>query len=289
MDTRRLRLFVILAEELHFGRAAKRAGVAQSVLSVHIKRLEDELGVQLFARTKREVRLTPVARHFLFEARAILDRVERGRRVALALSRGKQNVLRIAMTTVAMLGNAPERVGRFGDEYPEIEIQLLELGTVDQESALGTGEIDIGFLHPPLDRSDVTVVEQKPSRFFALMRGEQPSEQVSRSWEDVLRDPLVFFGRRRAPRLYDALISEAARLDITANIVAEAPSFLSAASTAAAGIGTALLPQELESRVPRNTQRFDVPDCPLQLQNGVVYRTDHGNPAVNWFVAAMRG
>ena len=113
MDTKRLRLFVILAEDLHFGRAAKRAGVAQSVMSVHIKRLEDELGVDLFARTKRQVRLTPSGKQFLYEARAILDRIERGRLVATSLAQGKTHLLRIAMTTVAMLGDAPQSIGAF--------------------------------------------------------------------------------------------------------------------------------------------------------------------------------
>ncbi|MBO6756918.1 MAG: LysR family transcriptional regulator [Roseibium sp.] len=285
MDTRRLRLFVILAEELHFGRAAKRAGVAQSVLSVHIKRLEDELGVELFARTKRDVRLTPVGYHFLFEARAILDRIEQGRRVASALARGKQHVLRVAMTTVAMLGPAPALIGRFRDAHPQIEIELRELGTVDQESALGAGDIDAGFLHPPLDRSDVTVVPMAPSKFFALQRKGKSAAPGSRSWKDIVRQPFVFYGRRRAPRLYDAFISSANAIGITPEITAEAPSFLSAASAASAGIGTALLPVELRSRVPHNTQTIDVPDCPLDLKNGMAYRTDHTTPALDWLVA----
>lgn len=289
MDTRRLRLFVVLAEELHFGRAAKRAGVAQSVLSVHIKRLEDELGIELFARTKREVRMTPIGQHFLYEARAILDRIEHGRRVAMALSRGKENILRIAMTTVAMLSNATHKVGQFRDTFPEVEIQLLELGTVDQENAFANGDIDVGFLHPPLDRSDITIVETESSQFFALKRYEENNGVREQSWEHLLRDPFVFYGRRRAPRLYDAFISSAAERGITPAIVAEAPSFLSAASSAAVGIGTALLPNEMLARVPPNTVAINLPDCPLELRNAVAHRTDHANPAVTWLIDHLFG
>ena len=284
MDTRRLRLFVILAEELHFGRAAKRAGVAQSVLSVHIKRLEDELGVQLFQRTRRQVRLTPLGQHFLFEARAILDRIEHGRRVALAIARGKNQVLRIAMTTVAMLGKAPELIGRFRDCHPDVEVELQELGTVDQESALATGEIDAGSLHPPLDRSDVSLLPMRSSTFFALRRVTAEGNPLSASWRGILDDPFVFYGRRRAPRLYDAFISSAFELNVTPSIVAEAPTFMSAVSAASAGIGTALLPEELKSRSPANTEVIDLPDCPLILQNSVAYRSDHNNSALEKLV-----
>ncbi|MEM8838184.1 MAG: LysR substrate-binding domain-containing protein [Pseudomonadota bacterium] len=287
MDTRRLRLFVILAEDLHFGRAAKRAGVAQSVLSVHIRRLEDELGIELFARTKREVRLTPIGQHFLYEARAILDRIEGGRRVALALSRGKTHVLRIAMTTVAMLGDAPQRVSGFREDHPDTEIQLLELGTIDQESALATGDIDIGFLHPPLDRPDIVIRNLEPSHFFALKHSDLSPDETPKPWISVLGDPFVFYGRRRAPRLYDAFISSASALGITPNIVAEASSFLSAAGMAAAGIGTALLPEEMRERIPDRTKPIDIPDCPLELENGIAYRKDHSNPAIDWFMSGM--
>lgn len=284
MDTKRLRLFVILAEELHFGRAAKRAGVAQSVLSVHIKRLEDELGLDLFARTKREVRLTPSGQHFLYEARAILDRIERGRRVAASLAQGKTQVLRVAMTTVAMLGTAPQWIGGFKDAFPKVDIQLLELGTVDQEMALADGEIDIGFLHPPLDREDLRLRLLAPSAFFALRRKSDAPNDAPVAWANVLNEPLVFYGRRRAPRLYDAIISSAVDHKITIRIVSEALSFLSAASAASAGIGTALLPEELRSRIPENSVAVSIEKCPLALENAVAYRVNHSNPAVDWFM-----
>ena len=288
MDTKRLRLFVILAEDLHFGRAAKRAGVAQSVLSVHIKRLEDELGLDLFARSKREVRLTPSGGHFLYEARAILDRIERGRRAASSLAQGKTQVLRIAMTTVAMLGGAPKWVGGFRDAHPQVDTQLLELGTVDQELALAEGQIDIGFLHPPLDREDIQVHTLKPSGFFASRRQTEVPDKEPLAWDAALKEPLVFYGRRRAPRLYDAIISSAVNHGITIRIVAEAPSFLSAVSAASAGIGTALLPEELKLRIPDNSVVISIKDCPLSLENAVAYRASHSNPAVEWFMRHMR-
>jgi len=288
LDTKRLRLFVILAEELHFGRAAKRAGVAQSVLSVHIKRLEDELGLDLFKRTKREVHLTPSGGYFLYEARSILDRIERGRRVAASLAQGKTQVLRIAMTTVAMLGDAPKWIGSFRDANPDVDIQVLELGTVDQEMALAEGQIDVGFLHPPLDREDIQTLPLNTSGFFASVRRSEATTNNSLDWESVLREPLIFYGRRRAPRLYDGIISSAVNYGVTINIVAEVPSFLSAVSSVSAGLGTAVLPEQLRRYIPDDSVAICIKDCPLFLENAVAFRSSHSNPATERFMQHIK-
>ncbi|MEM6904365.1 MAG: LysR substrate-binding domain-containing protein [Pseudomonadota bacterium] len=288
MELKRLRLFVVLAEELHFGRAAKRAGVAQSVLSVQIRRLEDELGAALFLRNRREVRLSELGHRFVFEARAILDRLERARRVAEAMKSGKEQVLRVALTTVAMLGRAPDVIGRFRDANPEIEVEIRELGTADQENALAIREIDLGFLHPPLDRTDIDVLTLPPSRFLALERRDTGSEVVPMDWEAVLRAPIVFYGRRRAPRLYDAFISSAHGLGISPNIAAEARSFLSVIGAASAGVGVGLVPEELRRCAPREVAAIPIRECPITLENGLAYRPGQGRAALDALIAFVQ-
>lgn len=288
METRRLRLFVVLAEELHFGRAARRAGVTQSVLSVQIKRLEDELGAPLFIRSKREVRLSELGQRFVFEARAILDRLERARRVAEALKSGKEQVLRIGLTTVAMLSTMPAAIGRYRDAHPQIEIEMRELGTVDQEAALAAREIDLGVLHPPLDRPEIEVLALPSSRFLALSRATEGASPDRADWCAVLATPIVFYGRRRAPRLFDAFISAAHGLGITPAISAEARSFLSAVGAAAAGIGTALVPEEMGICAPSDVSVASMPDCPLRLMNGVAYRPDHGSASIDALIAFLK-
>ncbi|MEL6766371.1 MAG: LysR family transcriptional regulator [Pseudomonadota bacterium] len=285
MELKRLRLFVLLAEELHFGRAAKRAGVAQSVLSVQIQRLEDEVGAPLFLRSRREVRLSALGHRFVFEARAILDRLERARRVADAMKSGKEQMLRVAMTTVAMLGRAPEVVGRFRDANPEIEVEIREFGTVDQENALAVREIDLGFLHPPLDRTDIEMLPLPPWQFLALQRRASGPESDCLSWEEVLQAPIIFFGRRRAPRLYDAFISSAYGLGISPKIAAEARSFLSAVGAASAGIGTALVPAELHSCAPDHVAAIPIQHCPIVLQNGMAFRANESRPALDALIS----
>lgn len=284
MDVKRLRLFVILAEELHFSRAAKRAAVAQSVLSVQIKRLEDEVGSPLFLRTKRTVRLSEVGRRFVPEARGVLDRLERAKRVATALGGGKAQILRVGVTTVAMLGAAPSMLGAVRDQHPHVEIDIRELGTADQESALAERAIDVGFLHPPLDHPEHRTMALTPSRFVALERrsaggGARPAS--TRQWDELIREPIVFFGRRRAPRLYDAFISAAHAAGVTPDIRAEAGSFLAAVGAAAAGVGAAIVPEELRACAPSQLVATAIEDCPLSLLNGVTTRADSDDPVVD--------
>ncbi|MEM9963694.1 MAG: hypothetical protein AAF882_22140 [Pseudomonadota bacterium] len=82
------------------------------------------------------MRLSDLGQRFVVEARAVLDRLDRARRVAEVLKSGKEQVLRVGLTTVAMLSAAPAMIGRYRDAHPQIEIEMRELGTVDQEAAL---------------------------------------------------------------------------------------------------------------------------------------------------------
>ena len=176
------------------------------------------------------------------------------------------------------------RLVLFKDTHPEVDVELLELGTVDQETALAEGQIDIGFLHPPLDREEIRTYPLKPSAFFASKRKVGVLDEGPIPWEVLLDERIVFYGRRRAPRLYDAIISSAVENGITLKIVAEAQSFLSAVSAASAGIGTALLPEEFRLRIPHNSAAITIKDCPLLLENAIAHRVSHSNPAAEWFM-----
>lgn len=245
MELKAIRLFVTLADELHFGKAAKRAGVTQSVLSVQIKRLEDLLGASLFARTTREVRLTKVGVTFREEAEGVLRRVDQAIRAAKATARGQGRVLRIAITAAVEVSDVMDRIASFRVAYPGVQVFIRELGTIEQEAALVTGDVDIGILHPPVDQADLKLTKFASDPFFAVYHPDFHELPKAFTWDDMFARPLVFYPRRRAPRLYDQLIGIAQPTHVTANIVAEAESFFAAVAMAQAGLGVALLPRPL--------------------------------------------
>ncbi|MFF4015999.1 LysR family transcriptional regulator [Streptomyces sp. NPDC001843] len=153
METRELRYFVAVAEELHFGRAAQRLGIAQPPLSRAIRQLERRLGAALLERTSRAVTLTDAGVVLLEEGRAALDAVEaaerRVRRAALAAT-GQAGVV-----LVAKAGAAGELLARLLDAYaaePDaVTVDVLLCGIGEQERLLRDGRADVALLHRPFD------------------------------------------------------------------------------------------------------------------------------------------
>lgn len=141
MELRHLRYFVALAEDLHFGRAARRLSITQPPLSFSIKSLEEELGVQLFERSSKHVELTVAGQAFLGRARDVLAHAESSR----LLAKGNVGRLEIGFSgsTVSYLG-VLEKVDAFMLENPGIEIFLRELPSTSQCDTLRTGALD-GF------------------------------------------------------------------------------------------------------------------------------------------------
>src|SRR4051812_12150823 len=135
IELRHLRYFVAVAEELHFGRAAKRLGIAQPPLSQQIQKLEAILGAKLFSRRPR-VRLTAPGEALLLAARAVLGQVEHGMRDVQRIARGEEGTLIVSFDMSTLLGPLPALVQRYRKLYPKVRLLLRELATADQQRAL---------------------------------------------------------------------------------------------------------------------------------------------------------
>ena len=153
-----LRCFVAAAEELHFGRAAQRLNMTQSPLSRQIQLLERILDVTLLERTSRNVSLTPAGRVFLIEARRIVRLAESASLSARRVAKGDAGKVGIGFTAVSGYTLVPRIVTQARATLPNIELELREMVTSDQTDALLTGLIDIGFVRPPVVRSEFNAV-----------------------------------------------------------------------------------------------------------------------------------
>jgi DNA-binding transcriptional LysR family regulator len=153
LDLRKLRYFVAVAEELHFGRAAERLHIAQPVLSRQIRALEDEVRAQLFVRTKRATELTAAGRQLLDDARPLLAAADATqRRVALASRASK------TFTIGFMPGlTVTEAVRGFGQAHPDLEIELIRTTWDDQVEVLHDGRVDVSVVRLPIDQAGLTV------------------------------------------------------------------------------------------------------------------------------------
>jgi len=150
MELRQLQYFLAVAEELNFGRAAARLQIAQPPLSRQIRQLEQELGVELFRRTKRRVELTEAGRLFLEEARQILSQVEQGVRVAQRASRGEIGRLVVGFEGSSTYDVIPVSLKVYRERFPEVDLVVYAMTTEEQIQALLENRIGIGFVVSPL-------------------------------------------------------------------------------------------------------------------------------------------
>ena len=150
LDVRRLRYFLAVAEDLHFGHAADRLHVAQSALSTQIAGLERDLGVRLLNRAKRSaVTLTDAGKRFRVEALAALRQLERADRIGRQLGRGEIGDVDVGyVISAALCGLAPRALRRLREVHPAVNVRLVPMQTPSQLAALQDGSIDAGFMRP---------------------------------------------------------------------------------------------------------------------------------------------
>ena len=205
MELRQLRYFVILAEELHFGRAAAREHIVQSALSQQLQRLERELGVLLIERTTHHVQLSPAGAAFLIEARQILAHVDRAAVAAQRAARSTPS-LRVGIVD-ASYDSMPLILHAIQQRFPDLEIHQVEAGVPEQFQRLMDGRLDVGLgrasLAPPtvaselfrLDPLGVLVAEEH--RFAALSAVPVAS---------LAAEPLLLAEEQRAPEFNQFVI-----------------------------------------------------------------------------------
>jgi DNA-binding transcriptional LysR family regulator len=165
LDLRRLRYFVAVAEELHFGRAAQRLYIAQPVLSRHIRKLELELGTELFVRDSRHVELTEAGAQLLEEARELLSAAEAARRRLHGAALGGR-----VLTVGFFVGDSftPALVA-FSERRPDVEVRLLRIYWSDQVEVLRERRADVAFVHLPIDRDELELLPVRTEPRVAVL------------------------------------------------------------------------------------------------------------------------
>lgn len=289
MELRHLRYFIAVAEELHFGRAALRLGIAQPPLSQQIRRLEERLQISLLRRTKRNVQLTEAGRVFLREARATVAQAERAALLAQRANRGEIGQLSVGFVLWADYTSLPRIIRTFGDRYPEVELELHSLTSREQDSALRNGSIHLGITRPPVD-GDSLVTEPLLSEplVVAFPRGHRFTAYTRIPWGELAGEAYIAFSRERAPT-YDAVIAQACReTAITLRVRHEADHPQTILALVEAGIGVSLVPASVTRiRRPGIAHRGLRPVGP-PLRTIVAWQRNNELPLVKSFLDVVR-
>lgn len=288
MELRHLRYYTAVAEELHFGRAAKRLGIAQPALSQQIRQLERELGVALLLRANRRVSLTGAGAVFLERAKATLEQANEAIRLARQAGQGETGQISVGVVTSALYGIFPDVVRVFRQRYPEVHLTLHELSAMEQKQAFRTGRIQVSFLRPPLDDAELSlrVIHEEPW-LVALPSAHRMTASARVPLRSLEGQPFILFPRELAAGLYDQIIAMCQRAGFSPKIVQEAQ-MQTIVSLVAAGIGIALVPASLENLRRQGVSYRPLKGATPKVQLAVVWRKDDTSPVLRSFLSVVR-
>ena len=282
-----LQALVILAETLHFGRAADRLHVSQPALSKRIRRMEARIGGPLLVRGYRDVQLTEAGRllasrgrHLIGEASAALALTERA-------TRGKAGLLRVGFGIASVFSLLPEVVLRFRRAHPDVHFHLRDMSTPDQIDALVSGEIDVGFIR---HRGADPRLQMRPVLDERLVAALGPHTRWSTraGLRSVAGEPFVIISRDRSASFYDHVLSVCAAAGFAPRIVQEASELLTVVSLVRAGLGVALVPRSTAlMRLPGvRFHELDVPEAAWNIALAW-HRDSDSVPLVQRFIDAV--
>lgn len=243
MDLRRLRYFLVLAEELNFTRAAHRLHIAQPALSQQIKALERDIGAPLLERNSRGCRLTAVGEVVAREAGELLAHADVARERIRASVDGRQGQLRLALTRSARGGPVDALLAAFRALHPEVELVVRTGWTSHNITELLAGRLDAAFVRPPLDGEGLECRHIAREELLVAVPAEHPLARARRITRGHIADePVILWPRENAPGMHD-LITRQLWPDRGPRIVREEPDDEQLLLSVAAGIGIAPVPE----------------------------------------------
>lgn len=279
MDLRQLRYFVTVAEELNFSRAALRLHMSQPPLSHQIKMLEDELGVVLLERNRREVKLTAAGRTFLHDSRALLDQAQVALQRARLSGQGRTGTLRVGMATSAIDRVLPAFLAGVRERGALAQVVLTDMGSEDQVRALTQDRIDLGFVHArvvakalcrrPVHSEGLAVV---------LPEGHGLARRNALGLLDLAEEPMITFSREHRSALFDSLVAACMNAGFSPRLVHVARHPMSMFQMVREGLGICVVPASYAGAAGQGLCVFTLPPEAGVIQIDAVWRPDITSP-----------
>jgi DNA-binding transcriptional LysR family regulator len=242
-----LHAFVVLAEELHFGHAATRLGVAQPPLSQQIRRLEDKVGYALFSRQAGRVALTPAGRELLPVAQHALTNLADGLVAARQIGSGRAGQLRIGFSASLALTVLPGLLRNFRERFPAVHLDIHEMTTTPQLAALHDRTIDIGLLREPsADDAELGFETILAEPFVVVLPSAHPlATQRAVRVEQLADSPFVLLPRAVGPQLYDQITSLCNVAGFMPQVVQHAVEWQTVCALVETGLGVSMAPESI--------------------------------------------
>ncbi|MDQ2140231.1 LysR substrate-binding domain-containing protein [Alcaligenaceae bacterium B3P038] len=251
---KQLWMFLIVAEEEHFGRAAKRLNMSQPPLTEQIKVLEQALKMQLFDRSRRGTKLSAAGAAILPAVRQFAGQFEKLERVVREVAAGQSGALHVGAITSAMLDTVPPLLDALKHNYPNLTVFVREIDSVEAVPALEAGELDLAFVR--LDgeiNDDISTMPLAEDRLaVALHRDHSLAAQPRLALNALSKEELVMSSRQVSPVYFDMLARVCQAHGFAPRITYEVRSVASQIAYVSCGQGVALIPTSMRKLAPEN-------------------------------------
>lgn len=285
MDVRELRSFVLLAGQLHFGRAAGLLNLSQPALTKQIRRMEEDLGGRLFDRGKQGTELSTLGKVFLRDAKITLQlfdqMVDRGREAA----QGRIGRLGIGFG-FHTLELVPRLIVKLRETAPGIDVTLRDMSTAEQVEALTSTAIDLGFVRLPVPKELKTMPVVKDR----LMLVSSPMSKLPKDAKlgDCRNQPFVAISEKRSPGFHSHTVRLCGKHGFYPRIVQQVPEFTTAIALVRAGLGVAMIPESFWSSSFEGVRFHRLRDPEAAWQVSAAWRATDDNPALKRFLDLLR-
>ena len=290
VELRHLRYFVAVAEELHFGRAARRLHIAQPPLSQQIRKLEETIGHALFQRTSRNVKLTAAGEELLKRAqqtlRKVVEDVDNTRRVG----RGEVGTLTVGFIASSMLTVFPQMLSSYRRQFPEVELRLREFYTSGLLRALRDGTAEIGFTRDAgSDEDGVRTEVLLPEPYIAVVPARHSlAQRSSLRVSDLRGEPFVLFSPSVGQSAWDKVERLCRQGGFRPQVVQEAPHWLSILRLVSAGLGVTIAPACVAGIADNQVRCLRLHDAKIFSHLELAYRENSLTELTSTFLALAR-
>lgn len=294
IETRLLRQFIAVAEELNFNKAAIRLHMAQPPLSQAINRLEDKLGFSLFTRNKRGVKLTPAGDAFLNTAYSTLKELELGIEHALQVSQGIAGKLTVTALSIAYYESLLSTLRQFRESYPKVQLIIKEMPSSSQARAIVSGEADIAFMRKlPISAQNVESRLLLDEEIVIALPADHPKAKEGRiDLRDFAGEDFVFTPQALGIGYHSQLIALCEAAGFYPRVAQEAAQIQTLIGLVACGFGVALVPESIAGSIMRDKVLFRRINPVTASPNPAIglymsWNTDNQSPLMDSFISML--
>jgi DNA-binding transcriptional LysR family regulator len=287
-ELRRLRYAVAVADELNFTRAAERLGVSQQVLSEQIRRLEDELGLQVFDRTTRQVRVTSHGRQILDEARAVVGAADALRDRARRLASAQAGVVRLGYSRSTAFDTAP-LVSAVTEARPELRVEVREVPSRQLPQSVRDGDVDVALSRWADDTDQLFAHTLRRLRSGVILRaGDALAGRAEVALGDLAGRSLVMHRREDAPARHDATLAACAEAGVEPEIVTSRLPFDPLFTDVAEGRGVQIASESIRGALPAGLTWVPLASGVLEQRVDLLWDPARAHPARDAFLDEAR-